>query len=351
MSLFQDRVLETTNGTGTGALTLAGSVTGYRSFSQKHILGSANGSGELISYVIEAVDGNKVPTGDFEIGYGQVSSTNILSRFLVLESSNANALVNFAAGSKLVYSNGLAGLIIDSNTDKQAGVWSPAAGATVPAVNGFPAFTAIVAATGVAVATTSRASRMKRLRYSTTATAGNVNGVYMNAAASTQHTVADGSSGGFFFKTRFTFSASVTTANFFCGLRNITTAPTSVNPATITNSLGLFSNAAANLSILGGGGTAGSTNTSLGAGFPTTGTADLYEFTLISPRTNSNSVLWNVERIGSGVASAGLFANGVPGTTMPAANVLLGPAAWISNNATAAITQFDLGQTILHSEF
>lgn len=92
-----DRVKETTTTTGTGALTLAGAMTGFRAFS------AVCATSDTIYYAIQAVDGSGVPTGDWEVGFGAYSATNTLTRTTVLASSNAGAAVNFAAGTKQVW--------------------------------------------------------------------------------------------------------------------------------------------------------------------------------------------------------------------------------------------------------
>lgn len=92
-----DRVKETTATTGTGTLTLAGAVAGYQAF-------SAVGNGNKCFYCIEAVNSLGVPTGDWEVGKGTYTSAGTtLSRDTVLFSSNANAAVNLAAGTKNVF--------------------------------------------------------------------------------------------------------------------------------------------------------------------------------------------------------------------------------------------------------
>lgn len=96
MGLARDRVMETATTTGTGDITLAGAVTGYRTFT------SAVSLNVLFDYCIEAVDANGVPTGDWEVGEGYLSGTTTLVRG-VKASSNADALVSFAAGTKRVF--------------------------------------------------------------------------------------------------------------------------------------------------------------------------------------------------------------------------------------------------------
>lgn len=97
MSIFADRVKETGTTTGTGAFTLGGAVTGFRTFN------SALGQGVWFDYCIEAVDGSGVPSGDWEVGQGYLSGSSTMVRSRVWASSNANALVNFSAGTKNVF--------------------------------------------------------------------------------------------------------------------------------------------------------------------------------------------------------------------------------------------------------
>jgi hypothetical protein len=88
--VVKDRVKETTTSTGTGTITLAGAVAGFQSFS---VIGDAN----TTYYAIVG------PT-EWEVGVGTyTASGTTLSRDTVLESTNANALVNFSAGEKEVF--------------------------------------------------------------------------------------------------------------------------------------------------------------------------------------------------------------------------------------------------------
>ena len=89
MALLQDRVQETTTTAGTGTFTLNGAVVGYVTFN------SVFTNGNIVWYVAD--DG----AGNWEIGTGTLG-TGTLTR-TVFQSSNANALVPFAAGTKRLF--------------------------------------------------------------------------------------------------------------------------------------------------------------------------------------------------------------------------------------------------------
>ena len=98
MGIYADRRMETSTTTGTGNITLAGAVVGYKAIS-----GGKIGLNAFFDYCIEAVDASSIPTGEWETGEGYLSAATTLVRAVVSESSNANALVSFAAGTKRVF--------------------------------------------------------------------------------------------------------------------------------------------------------------------------------------------------------------------------------------------------------
>jgi len=88
--VLKDRVKETTATTGTGTYTLAGAVGGFEAFSQV-------GDGNTTYY--SCTDGT-----DFEIGIGTyTASGTTLARTTILQSSNADAAVNWGAGTRTVF--------------------------------------------------------------------------------------------------------------------------------------------------------------------------------------------------------------------------------------------------------
>lgn len=90
--VVKDRVKENFSSTGTADFTLGGAVTGFQAF-------SAIGNNNFTYY--SAYD---PATGDWEVGYGQYSTTGpTLTRNTVLSSSAAGAKVSFGTGTKDVF--------------------------------------------------------------------------------------------------------------------------------------------------------------------------------------------------------------------------------------------------------
>lgn len=100
---YLDRVKQPTTTTGTGDIVFSGSVAGYNQLSTHAYLEY----GTSFPYLIEAVDANNIPTGEWETGIGRLrgvgdANPTHMIRLVVRSSSNADAIVNFSAGTKLV---------------------------------------------------------------------------------------------------------------------------------------------------------------------------------------------------------------------------------------------------------
>lgn len=89
--VYADRVQEVSTTTGTGAFTLSGASTSYRTF--------ASGVGNTNETFYSAVNSS---TGEWEVGRGTVG-VGTLSRDTILASSNSNLVVSFSAGSKTIF--------------------------------------------------------------------------------------------------------------------------------------------------------------------------------------------------------------------------------------------------------
>jgi Chaperone of endosialidase len=91
-----DRVLETSTTTGTGTYALSGAVAGFRAAS------SVCANNDTFDYYAEEVNGAGQPTGNWETGLGTWTTGNNLARTTIYSSSNANAAVSWAAGTKRI---------------------------------------------------------------------------------------------------------------------------------------------------------------------------------------------------------------------------------------------------------
>ena len=94
---MHDRVKETSTTTGTGDFTLAGAVSQFKSFSSRYTSGTERAADPLY-YCIQGQTGT-----EWEVGKGYLSGATTLVRLQVFASSNADAAVNFSAGTKDVF--------------------------------------------------------------------------------------------------------------------------------------------------------------------------------------------------------------------------------------------------------
>jgi len=91
--VINNRVRETTATTGTGAVTLAGAVDGFQTFA------AGIGNSNTTYYAISLNTAN-----EWEVGLGTLNGdSSTLTRTTVLESSNADSAVDFAAGTKEIF--------------------------------------------------------------------------------------------------------------------------------------------------------------------------------------------------------------------------------------------------------
>lgn len=177
--VIADRIRETTASTGTGALALSGAATGFRAFS------SVCSTADTCYYALQAVDSSGTPTGDWEVGIGTYSSANTLTRTTVLASSNGNAVVNLAAGTKQVWLDLAADQVAKVPVDFPA--FYPGKPTASALVTQIPITRAVAFAAGL---TGSRASAR------TAATASTVFTVQRNGASFGSITFAAGATSG-----------------------------------------------------------------------------------------------------------------------------------------------------------
>lgn len=89
MPYLADRVQETTSTSGTGAITLAGAVSGYRTF-----LSAFGSSPVRVAYLV-------VSGTSWEVGFGTFDGSATLTRDQVYSSSNSNAAITLSGTSNV----------------------------------------------------------------------------------------------------------------------------------------------------------------------------------------------------------------------------------------------------------
>ena len=226
----------------------------------------------------------------------------------------------------------------------KVGYWNPAGNATtVPGVFGITAPTVVGTATARNVATTNLATRMRRIGYVSSATAGSLAEARVAVA---QFSCGSGSNdgSGFFFVTRWVPSDAATVAGErnFVGLMNSTAAATNVEPNTLTNCVGIaqLSTDATQLYMVHGG-TSAQTAVALGTNFPgATLSTVAYELAIFAPNSVANTFYYQVTNITTGQTTSGTI-NGTA-AQVPVSSVLLAPRQWATNNATALAVGFDV---------
>lgn len=397
--ISEDRVLETSTTTGTGNLTLAGAVTGYRTFA------SQMATSDTCLYAVWGVDANGTPTGEWEGGIGTYSATNTLTRTTVLESSNAGAAVNFSAGTKYVAISLLASYtgqfdnvgamriplasaepptpasgnylytrtIADQTVMKYkrpSGVDSPiqdaiafnrfikyqGAANTLTAVGGA-ALTAATAGSGVVPALgTNIRNSLPRTQFATAATANSLNALYASTGLLGVNLSRGTISGEGGFRVVMRFGLGATTANnrFFAGLRDVVTVPVNVDPFTSTTpgGIGLVANGAtsANYRIAHNVSGTAPTTVDLGANFPFNNT-DLIELVLFCRpfTTTAGNVGYRVRRFTT-TGDPAFETSGTLSTNLPTGATFLYPSMWMVNVTNAAVN-WQVNSITLEADF
>ena len=352
--VLKDRVLETSTSTGTGAFTLGGAQTGFQSF-------SVVGSGNTTYYTIQGKNADGTLTGEWEVGTGTYT-TGSLARDTVLESSNANALVNFSAGNKDVFcdlpaekvlvpsgtssqllandgSGGLSNVTIGSNLTYSAGTLSATGGSATPIYTRTP-FTATGGQTSFTV----------------TYTVGYVevylNGVLLNgsdytATSGTAIVLATAATAGDIIETiAYTTGAIATVTNLSGGAANqiaYQTAPSTTSFITAPSSSSTYlqwnGTAFAWASVAGmtypGAGIPNSTGSAWGTSYTTSGTGTVLALatspTFVTPAlgTPSSGTLTSC----TGLPIGGISATGTPSAT----NYLRGDGTWSSSGTVTSV--------------
>lgn len=180
--------------------------------------------------------------------------------------------------------------------------------------------TATGTATTANVATTNRHTYMRRLDYlvttaSTTAVAG-----FRNSALQWSLGAPSVDNGGFHLVLRWGPATGVANANHraFVGMRGSASAPTDVNPSTLTNICGMgYDSGDANVQFLHNDGSGSATKIDLGASFPkpSADRTTAYEIALFAPPGTVQSLSYEVRNLGTGASATGTVTTDLPATT------------------------------------
>lgn len=210
-------------------------------------------------------------------------------------------------------------------------------GASAPNVINGPAATATGTAAAAVWNPANQGEKLWRVRYPTTATAGNIAGV--RAAANFLAGAV-----GYVFRSAFVINepAPVAGARAFVGLTNNIAAPTNVEPSTIVNAIGVARLSTNNTQLyLIASGSSAQAAVALGTGFPPFSAAANgnngvpYEFWVYT--STSGTTYWLLRRLDTLAYISGQL-TGTIGTQRPAQATTLSPRAWCCNNATALAT-------------
>lgn len=310
--------------TDTGQYKIGNGVTAWNSLAFTQLVGDLTTVNMPLSATPSVPDPNNI------IVFGRAVGGRALPAYIG-PSGIASALQPFLARNKIGY-------------------WCPPGNATtVPGVLGYTAPTAVGTATVRNVTTGNLFTRMRRLGYVSAAGAGSLASVRVAVA---QVTLGDGTLGGFHKVIRFGTSdaSTVAGARMFMGVNSSTSAPTNVEPSTLTNSIGVGHGAAdTNLKVFHGG-SAAQTPIDLGANFPAnTLSTDVYDLVIFAPLTGG--VQYEVTRLNTGHVATGTIP-GTSGVAYPLPTTLLTYNwGYRTNNATALAVGLDIMSDYIETDY
>ena len=194
-------------------------------------------------------------------------------------------------------------------------------------------------------------TRAIRTNLSSTATAGTLGYYIQTVVVYSLGSATSPAYGGFYYVHKFGIADTVANPRTFVGLTSAFSAPSNVEPSTLTNCIGVGQGASNTNLFVYYGGSAAQTPIDLGASFPTnTSSTDWYELTLFAPPTSNNTVYYQVIRLNTGDKASGTL-TGTAGTVLPANTTLLSLRAWRTNNATASTTTLSVGNIYMETDY
>lgn len=357
MSLVGNIVFEQSASTGTGNFTLV-DLLFYVRFSAKFGTGSTN----TFYYCIR----NRT-TLEWEVGIGYMSDANTLVRVTILESSNANAVVDFGAGTKDVICDIPASMqnhltrierssLVremvgqNSNTgdayrfqpyigDRTIRTWIPYGSAlTTVAANGITlGFTG--SNNAVALGTANLFQTKPRLAHVSAATANAVAGGRHNGLFATTGNDIDRGGFAWTFQGGNADAAPVANSRNFVGLYGTNAFITNKNPSSLLDAVGFgWDTGDTNMQFFCNDDSGTCTKVDLGANFPAnTSGVDWYKHELYAP-PNASTIGYKLTRMNTGDVVSGSVNSNIPTNT-----VFLSPQTFIGNGNTALARTYHLG--------
>lgn len=131
---------------------------------------------------------------------------------------------------------------------------------------------------------------------------------------------------------------SNTSHRAFVGMRNVTTAPTDVNPSTLTQICGMgYDSADTNIQFMHNDGTGAATKIDLGASFakPNADLTSVYELALFARPGTTQTLTYEVTNLVSGAVATGTVTTDLPSTT-----TLINPFSYMSVGGVSSVIGF-----------
>lgn len=227
--------------------------------------------------------------------------------------------------------------------------WMAAGNSTTITATGAAALTAIGTATAANVANTNVHTVMRRLEYLVTVAAATAIAGYRYTGALWNRGGLTGYQ-GFHYVCRWGPATGVTTATNrgFTGFRNVTAAPTDVEPSTLVDIIGMgWDSADTNIQIMHNDNAGAATKVDLGASFPVP-SADrtkAYELVLFASAADTSQVQYRVTDLGTLAVASGSIT-----TNLPSLTTFLNPQGWMSVGGTSSVIGIALGQLYIETD-
>lgn len=318
-----NRARETSTSTGTGTITLAGAK------SAKYVTLNSQipiGFGFFGCIEHQTLD-------EWEVGYYELTASTTLERRFVFESSNANAAVNFSAGTKDIFSDVESGWVSACQLHRGERFSRTPPNSTTPTGD----ISASVTGTGTAATISTTSMHTMTPRMDVLVTTASTTAVAARRMTNNEFFLSNVDYAGGFdleFISGGATGQATSTKRYYDGLTGSSGAPTDVNPSTLTNCI-IFGHDAAdtNLQFMCNDGAGTCTKVDLGANFAKQNTdrGKIYRMRLFA-FPNATRVGWWIQDM-----QTLSIASGVATTDLPAVNTLLSRRCVSSVGGTSSV--------------